>query len=239
MAAKKKKIAPAYLFTLTAIMMLTFFNPGCQHTREGAFYEKKMTAPIEKIVLLGFKPAMPQGRSPAMVRSPLSGAVFMAESVPRDVAARMTENLFERILGYGDYDVIGPSQAKGVFENLVSLYSGVSDRKIFGEIGAAFAADAVLVGFIYRWQEREGKNYSVRRPASVAFDLYLLEPKDGAVLWGAKFEKTQQSLSENIFDFSTFLKGKGKWMTAAGLADLGLNEMLNESPLKKKVRSNN
>ena len=147
MAAKRIRIAPAHLFALTAIMMWTFFSSGCQHSREGAFYERKMTAPLKKIVVLGFKPAMPKGRSPAMVRSPLSGAAFMAEPVPRDVIAKMTENLFKRILEYEVYDVIGPGQAKGVFENLVSVNSGVSDREIFGKIGAAFTP----VCLKFRW----------------------------------------------------------------------------------------
>ena len=86
-----------------------------------------------------------------------------------------------------------------------------------------------MAGYIYRWKDREGSDYSAGQPASVAFDLYLLRSRDGVVLWKGRFDKTQRSLSENLFDIRTFIEGKGKWMTAADLAELGLTEMLDRS----------
>jgi hypothetical protein len=46
------------------------------------------------------------------------------------------------------------------------------------------------------------------------------------VLWKARFDKTQISLSENLFDIQTFFKAKGRWMTAAEMAEIGLEEMV-------------
>jgi hypothetical protein len=94
------------------------------------------------------------------------------------------------------------------------------------KIGLAFSAEAVLLGYVYRFREREGTDFAVNRAASVAFDLYLLQPIDGAILWKSRFDKTQQHLSQNILDMDTFMKGQGRWMTAERLAEIGLEDML-------------
>jgi hypothetical protein len=70
----------------------------------------------------------------------------------------------------------------------------------------------------------------------VAFDLYLISVGDGAILWKARFDKTQISLSENLFDIQTFLKAKGRWMTAGELASLGLTEVVETFPRGEKEK---
>jgi hypothetical protein len=67
----------------------------------------------------------------------------------------------------------------------------------------------------------------------VAFNLLLARPADGAILWRGRFDKTQQSLSENLFDMSTFLHGGGRWMTARKLALMGLDATMARMPKGK------
>lgn len=230
----KKVQSRAYLSSCLMIIIFAVFTQSCGSPTGHVPQEKIQPVRINKLVVLGFRPAMSQGREPGMIRSPFSGAVFMAQPVEGDVADMLTSRLFDRIQQNERYELIGPNQAKGVFASIVSSDQGISDREVFGKIGRSFSADAVIAGYVYRWREREGTNYSVRQPASVAFDLYLIEPKEGAIMWGGKYDKTQQSLTENILDVGTFLKGKGKWMTASELADVGLTEILDKSSLETK-----
>ena len=230
----EKRPRYSYLFSCLFILIFVVFTQSCGFPERHIARDKKIVARIGKIVVLGFRPAMSQGREPGMIRSPFSGAVFMAQPVPVDVPGKITSWLFDRIRENKRYEMIGPNQAKGAFASIVSSDQEISDREVFVRIGQSFSADAVIVGYIYRWREREGTNYSVSRPASVAFDLYLIEPEEGIILWGDKFDKTQKSLSENILDVGTFLKGKGRWMTADELAELGMSELLNKSPLEIK-----
>jgi hypothetical protein len=109
---------------------------------------------------------------------------------------------------------------------------------MFQQIGQRFSADAVLVGYLYRWRERVGTELAVSRPASVAFDLSLIRPEDGAILWRAKFDKTQQSLSENLLGWGTFVKGQGRWMTAEKLAEIGLEDLLGRIPISQSEENN-
>ena len=206
---------------------------GCSLRKGDALKDKPPQPKVGKMVVMGFRPAMSQGDAAAMIRSPISGAVFMAEPVAQDAVDRMTQNLFSTLLDDKGYDLISPNQAKGVFASLVSSGQSLEDIEIFQKIGQTFSADTVLIGYVYRWREREVTDYAVHRPASTAFDLYLLRSHDRAVLWKGRYDKTQRSLSENILDMDTFIKGKGRWMTVDKLAELGLSNVMNQFPPSK------
>lgn len=217
---------------------LMFFSVGCQFRRGHIPEERPDWPKIKKMVVVGFQSAMSQWDDPDVIRSPISGAVFMAEPVPPYVVNKMTASLFDRILKDKNHELVSPAQARGVYLNLVATDLMMEETEILQKVGKAFSADAVLVGYIYRWREREGTDFAVNRPASTAFELYLLHPYDGAILWKGRFDKTQKSLSENIFDMGTFLKGGGRWMTVESLAELGLEEMLGKLPKAERMDEN-
>jgi len=212
---------------------------GCHSQKTPASYEMHTAMPINKVVVDGFHAAMPQGMQPDVVRDPLSGTAFMAEPVPQNVANRMTDILYNRVAAEKGYGLVSPDQAKLVFSSIIRSGKNVaiSPIEVLQEVGNTFKADAVLTGYIYRWREREGTDYAVNRPASVAFDLHLISPAEGTMLWKAKFDETQRSLSENVFDLSTFIESKGKWLTVEKLAMLGLQKMLAEMPAGKDSKT--
>jgi len=212
---------------------------GCHSQKTPASYDMHTAMPINKVVVDGFHAAMPQGMQPDVVRDPLSGTAFMAEPVPQNVANRMTDILYNRVAAEKGYGLVSPDQAKLVLSSIIRSDKNVaiSPIEILQEVGNTFKADAVLTGYIYRWREREGTDYAVNRPASVAFDLHLISPAEGTTLWKAKFDETQRSLLENVFDVSTFFESKGKWLTVEKLAMLGLQKMLAEMPAGKDSKT--
>ena len=212
-------------FGLLAALLVVLCS-SCQSGKEQVPQEEPSLPKIEKMVVVGFLPAMSQWDEPNMVRSPVSGAVFSGEPVPEQVVDKLTASLFERIVKEKRFELISPGQARGVYSSLKLSDVVGSEIEIIQKIGLAFSAEAVLIGYVYRFREREGTDFAVNRAASVAFDLYLLQPRDGAILWKSRFDKTQQHLSQNIFDVNTFMKGQGRWMTAERLAEIGLESML-------------
>ena len=221
-----------WLWCLAFILL----SEGCHLQKTYLAEDKVPVSGVKKLVVMGFQSAKFEGEEPDVVRDPLSGSLFMAEPVPHEVAERMTEILFDRLVTDKGYELISPGQAKGVFASIVysDLNVGMGPIRILQEVGRAFAADAVLAGYIYRWREREGTDYAVNRPASVAFSLHFVRPADGAILWRAKFDKTQRSLSENLLDVATFVKGRGRWMSVERLARIGLEKILAEMPTEPK-----
>jgi hypothetical protein len=98
------------------------------------------------------------------------------------------------------------------------------------EAGKQFNFDAILVTSVERYRERDGSEYVVKEPASVAFSLRLLEVSSGRIIWSSDFDQTQKPLFENILP-ETRSTGSGfRWLTAAELASAGLTKKLKSSP---------
>jgi hypothetical protein len=197
--------------------------------------EEKPVVPVfNTIVLIGFRPALLPTEAPGLARSPISGAVFSAEPVSEEIADALSKSLFEKLAKDGRHEWVAPSEAAAAFSQLSSSNPTLMDRDIYVRIGKVLSAEGVLGGHVYRWREREGTDYAAKRPASVAFDLYLMSAGDGMIVWKATFDKTQISLSENVLDLQTFLKAKGRWMTAEELAEMGLTGFVERFPNGEK-----
>jgi len=206
---------------LSLLLIMSCHAPRYQHRQEASF-----PASIKSIVVVGFKAALTEHESPDLFRSPISGATFMAEPVADTIAGEMTADLFHCMQKREQFSLVPPGQAKGVYSALLSQNVTIGVADMLQETGRSFSSDAVLFGYIYRWRERIGTNYGVESPASVAFDLSLISTHTGTVVWKGSFKKTQASLSENLLDFSTFLKSRGRWLTARELADIGLEKLI-------------
>ncbi len=187
---------------------------------------------LEKVVAVGFLRALSPTDEPGAFKNPLSWSIVSAEPVPGDIIPMMSDILFEKLAAEKNYELVSRKQAIGVYSSIVASDQnvGMPAIKVIQELGKTFDADAVLAGYIYRWRERKGGDFGVESPASVSFDLHLIRPVDGAILWKSKFDKTQQSLSENLLDMGTFLKGRGKWMKVEDLDMIGLKHIVEQMP---------
>jgi len=162
---------------------------------------------------------------------PLCGRSEMIDVVSEDADVFLTEALYEQLKKRGGYELIPPGQAEGVQSTLLlDPAAKTSDLDVLLTVGRKLKADAVLLGRVYRFREREGEAYSVQTPAAVTFDLLLIEVDNGRLLWEGHYSESQQPLSENLYNFGTFLKRKGKWVTARELATGGLEQILVSFP---------
>ena len=90
-------------------------------------------------------------------------------------------------------------------------------------VGTCIEADYLLVPYVSRWQEREGGEWGVTRPAGVTLDLYLIKMSSGEVR-RYHFEEEQQGLAENLLKGGRFFKRKGRWITPLEIAAEALEE---------------
>jgi hypothetical protein len=230
MKIRGKSICSGALLVLSLLFVgvLLLSQPGCHPLRKYEAPKNTELPGVRRVVVVGFHGAKGQGQVPELVRSPLSGTVFMAEPVGRKSVQTMNDMLFESLLEGRRFELISPGQALGVTSRIVSSEKtiGMPPIEVLRQAGAAFNADAVMSGYLYRWREREGGAYAAGEPASVAFDLYVVRPTDGAILWSEKFDKSQTALTHNLLDTVTFKMGGGRWMTAEELARNGLSKIL-------------
>lgn len=90
--------------------------------------------------------------------------------------------------------------------------------------------DVVRTGVIIRYEDRDGDALSVDRPASVAYEAYLISARDGAMLWRAQVDETQKPLLANLLLVGRFLQGGGVWQTSDTLTRIGLERMIKIFP---------
>jgi hypothetical protein len=211
----------------TGIMVLCL---GCASPQKEMTEPKVFSPKIESILVIGFRPLVPVGQNRGMGLNYFSGSLRYAEPVSQELADKLTASLFTKLTTKGGYQFISPGEARADAASLGSSRAAMNDLEMYQKIGQSLSADAFMAGYIYRWRERKGVDYGVDVSASVEFDLYLVRVADKTVLWRDGFDKTQQSLAENVFDFQTFLKARGRWVTAHELAELGLDSIVEKLP---------
>lgn len=186
-------------------------------------------AGIEKILILPFKDMASVFGENINGRCPVCGKVFTTGEVTKGATNMLTDRLFNLLKDRTNIELIPSSQAQGVMSKLLAGSTKEwRERDLQLEIGRALNADAIFVGYIYRFRDRVGSEYSVDLPASVAFDIHLIRVEDGRVLWSAHLDETQQPLSDDLFRLHLFLKRKAKWITAKEMATTGLENMFKD-----------
>ena len=97
-------------------------------------------------------------------------------------------------------------------------------------LGRELQADAVLFGYIYCYRNRSGNAYASSAPAAVGFCLHLVEPATGKELWSFSYADEQRALSDNLLDAPAYLQRKGRWITAAQMAEEAAAAMVKVLP---------
>ncbi len=92
--------------------------------------------------------------------------------------------------------------------------------------GKAVHAEAIMLVNLDRYQQRQGSDYAVQAPASVAFEYRLLLTASGQTLCAGSFDETQRSATHNLLAFKTVAKRGFKWIPAADLLREGLQAKL-------------
>ncbi|VAX19816.1 hypothetical protein MNBD_NITROSPINAE01-1831 [hydrothermal vent metagenome] len=156
---------------------------------------------------------------------PITGIHFISGSVIAGSGETIADQFRRQLTKKGftvpnDGDVLHASEKYGKH---VSVASAV-------QIGKTLEADAVLIGSVMRYEERVGGKFSADKPASIGFSVAIVSVKNGAILWKAKFEKTQKDLLSNLLDARTFFKGGLVWQKADQLSTIGVENIVEALP---------
>lgn len=95
-----------------------------------------------------------------------------------------------------------------------------------GAAAEKLSCNAVLEVKLRRYKERVGGKYTAREPAAAAFDYRLLAMPDGEVLCRGGFDEEQQSLMENLFNFTSGTENAFTWIKVDKLMYQGVRDRL-------------
>jgi len=223
------KKLPIILLCLLLEMIILYHCRSAQQESSSIGFS---TPGIKQVAVLSFRNMTEIYGEKTSLINPISGKVFVTGKIEQSAKSLLTRLLISRISNIESYQLLPPEQAEGI---LSSIYEedakGQDERHKIMQIGRQIGADVVLVGYIYRFKDRVGGKYAVDTPASVAFDLNMISTHDGALIWSGHFDETQQSLNENLFLLSDFLKRGGVWVTAEQMAAAGLDDLVMNMPI--------
>lgn len=220
-------IAAAVLLSALALIL------GCSTTDQGRALRKEIAWVPKKLAVMPFVRVDFSIQPGGTVCCPLTGAVFNAGQIIPGA-----EKVLDRALNRDLPKVTGvpfvPYSRTGlVFGKLAGREFKNSLRQDVMATGKKLGADAVLVGFVFRFRQRQGTGYAVNKPASVAFDLSIVRVRDGSVLWKNSFDETQQSLSQDLLRLDQYMKHGLRWYTAEELGKIGMARLLQRFPWRK------
>jgi hypothetical protein len=95
-----------------------------------------------------------------------------------------------------------------------------------GGIAAKAKTDAALTAEVRRFRERVGGDFGVSEPASVALRILLVPAGRAEPVWRADYAFTQEPLTYNLWNFWQVQRGGVKWLTAAEIAKIGIDEAI-------------
>lgn len=143
----------------------------------------------------------------------------------------VTTIIGENLVAYKGIRIVSEAETEGLSTKVYrdKITSAMATAKQMG-------CDAALMGTVYRFSERKGRDYSASQPASVDFELQLIVADSGAVLWSGRFDETQESLFENLLNFNLAAEREFKWITAEDLTREGVKKELDSCPYLQKLR---
>jgi hypothetical protein len=190
------------------------------------------TSGIKTILVLPFVNVSGLYEQNAHARCYLCGQVMVPGYVPDSASPFLTAELISQMEKIEEYTILSSDGAEDTISGMMSDKNNFDDRilNLYIQAGKRAEADAIVVGHIFHFKERQGNRASVESPASVAFDLHLIDVANGRMLWASGFDETQKPLTDNLLEISTFLKRGGGWATAEELSQSGLESIMQRFP---------
>jgi hypothetical protein len=170
-----------------------------------------LEAPLRRIAV------MPFDASPLLVAE--------EGGTPARVAAQLVSKYVAEALAARGLEVVAPEDVAATLSQAdPSLRAAAILREKHG-------VDAIVLGDLTRWEEREGESYGTFSAAAVGFRVTLQGAPGGRTLWSAEFDERQQPLSDNVLRAGQYPGGGSRWLTAEELARWGAQEIVRAIPL--------
>jgi hypothetical protein len=179
-------------------------------SRVELYPETAQRGPIAKVVLLPLE--LPSANRVSSAR----------DTVDPAAAELVTARVLEALVQSGRFTVIPPGDVRLA---IAELGERVSIQQLREKVVSSFKPDALLLGRVRRFDERDGGE----RPAAVSFDLEL-RATDGALLWTGSYDETQRSLSEDLGSLGRASERGFRWVSADALASFGARELVRQLP---------
>ena len=147
----------------------------------------------------------------------------------------LTQLLQQKMDTLGTFEILPLERVEDVFSKTNKGQFELRPLRSAIQFGKELNVDFIVLGYLFRFEERIGSRIGAEKPASVGFDVHLLRVRDGKRVWDGKFDETQQALSENLLKIGSFVRKGAAWLKAEELSSVGMDEMLKRLPGLKEL----
>ncbi len=200
-----------------------------QEQNQGQIKEKPIV-PLQKVAVLPFLLVKPEAPGQRMVKGLYGTYFFRTGELPARAGVEVTTAFQRRLNALGRCELIPLDQAQAAAEGKDPQAFQKDPLAVAAQIGRELGLDAVVIGGVYRYEQRQGSALGVQSPASSAFDAHLIQVADKKVLWSGRFDETQRSLMENLLTVGSFVKGGAQWVTVERWSEIGVDSLLRTFP---------
>jgi len=220
----------------TILGLCIFLLPALSHAQgqemqsQPPQQKEERMVPRQKVAVLPFLNAKPEVAGQRMVKGLYGSFFFRTGDLPARAGSEVTTSFHRQLNRLGRCELIPLEQARAAAEGMDPKMFQQDPIGVAAQIGRELGLDAVVIGGLYRFEQRQGSALGVQSPASAAFDAHLIRVSDKKVLWSGRFDETQHSLSENVLKIGSFIKGGAQWVTVERWAEIGVESMLRSFP---------
>ena len=150
----------------------------------------------------------------------IPGSLPDGPAVQREMSEVLARLLYSTMASMPNWQIVSETEVR----EIAQAARVPSDAAGLKQIGERVYADAVMTGKILRVRERIGDEWGVKSPASVAFVLDLVDVRRGDVIWSARYDETQKSLSENLLAIGDIGQRGVRWLKAEQLMHEGVKK---------------
>ncbi|GAB6095754.1 hypothetical protein JCM14469_20070 [Desulfatiferula olefinivorans] len=143
------------------------------------------------------------------------------------VLTQTVQQALEKRLGDA---MVSREEVARAYDRIIAEHPDLTPRDQVLALAEALGVTYIMAGNVWRFAERQGNALAVGRPATMGFKLHLIHIPERSRIWADACDKTQQSLSENLFKASDFIKQKGRWVTVGELARIAVDDMVKGLP---------
>lgn len=223
---KRQKQKSRIVIVGAILGLVIFLLPVLCHPQEGG----ERVVPRQKVAVLPYLLLKPEVKGERVVKGLWGDFFFRAGELPARSGPELTTIFHRQLNRLGRCEVIPLAQVQAVVEDMDPDIFRQDPIGVAAQIGRELGVYAVVIGGVYRFEQRQGSALGVESPASAAFDAHLVTVVDKKVSWSGRFDETQHSLSENVLKISSFLRGGARWVTVERWAEIGVENILRTFP---------
>lgn len=202
---------------------------GCQTTQPKQEGAAKVWEPAS-VALLPFEKVAPDSDEASRSTCPLTGSLYTAGPIAQGAEQSLTKSVQDVFKAKKTVRVVAADKAGLLYEQTYGRQAARASLAQLAELGGKLGVDAVLVGFVYRFAQREGNDASADSPSAVTFNLLLVRSSNAEIVWSGVFDQKQQALSQNLLDLGQYMRYGLRWYTADELGTIGADKALDSFP---------